>query len=228
MRGVVLAFALLLAGCATSVQRLDGEVKTAAGPARTPCETRTWLVVAPTRTEFAERGTKTTSKRDDALGLYRVGAPFPESIPALATELPPSPMVERHTTAVHDYDRQRLTAAILGGAGVAAIAIGTIVFINAFETTTTRNSAGALQEQHNLAGGRAALGGVLIGVGFGLGIGGIVASPSQADRARGDSARYTFLPPDDSRDDVTHLVDEHNEKVRNTCSAGKPEPASPE
>ncbi|MEB2313707.1 MAG: hypothetical protein OZ921_09755 [Sorangiineae bacterium] len=218
MRGLLLPLMLGLTGCATSVQRLDGEIRVPTGDAVTPCEQADWLVVAPTRTEWAERGRKTTDTRDDALGLYRVGASFPESIPGLADELPASPMVERHQSAASSYDNQRIAAAALGAAGVAAIAIGTIVFINAFETTSTRNSAGVMEDKQTVAGGRAALGGVLVGVGFGIGIGGILVSPRQSERARGDSARYTFLPPDDTREEVVHLADEHNRRVRERCA----------
>lgn len=207
----------LLTGCASSVQRLGSEVPTSAGPARTPCEQRSWLVVAPTQTDYAEPGDRGTHTRKDALALYRVGQKSPESIPGLEGELPASPMLERHARAVHHFNNKRLVAAGLGGAGLVAIAVGTVLFVNAFETTQTRSSTGAISEKHQISSGRAALGGVLVGVGFGLGIGGLVVNPGQTERARADALGYTFLPPDDDLDEVKHMVGQHNEEVRQRC-----------
>ncbi len=217
MRVAALACLTLVAGCATGVQRLGSEVPTSAGPARTPCEERSWLVVAPTQTEFADVGDHDTRTRRDGLGLYRVGQNNPESIPGLQGELPDSPMLQRHQTAVNQYDSKRLLAAGLGGAGLVAIAVGTIVFINAFQTTKTTSSTGAVSEKQHISAGTAAVGGVLVGVGFGLGIGGLVINPDQAERARATSLRYTFLPPDDNLDEVKKMVGTHNEQIKQQC-----------
>ena len=217
MRAVALACLTLVAGCATGVQRLGSEVPTSAGPARTPCEQRSWLVVAPTRTEYADVGDRDTHTRRDALGLYRVGENSPESIPGLSGELPASPMLERHAAVVRHYDNKRWIAAGLGAAGLAAIAVGTIVFINSFETTRTPNPNGGTTEQHHINSGTAALGGVLVGVGFGFGIGGLVVNPDQTEAARATALRYTFLPPDDNLDEVKKMVGQHNEQIKQSC-----------
>jgi len=217
MRAAAVLCLGLVVGCASSAQRLGSEVPTSAGPARTPCAQRSWLVVAPTRTEYADVGDRDTHTRKDGLGLYRVGQSSPESIPGLASELPASAMLERHANAVHHFDNKRLVAAGLGAAGLVAIAVGTVLFVNAFETTKTTSSTGAVSEQQHVSSSRAALGGVLVGVGFGLGIGGLVVNPGQAERARADSLRYTFLPPDDSPDDVKSMVSQHNEQVKQRC-----------
>lgn len=217
MRAAALACLTLVAGCANGVQRLGSEVPTSAGPARTPCEQRSWLVVAPTRTRYADVGDRDAHVRSDGLGLYRVGQKSPESIPGLSGELPASPMLQRHQDVVRRYDTKRLVAAGLGAAGLVAIAVGTIVFVNSFETTRTTDAAGNVTEHHHTASGRAALGGVLVGVGFALGIGGLVESPDQAERARATALRYTFLSPDDNLDEVKRMVGQHNEKVKRRC-----------
>lgn len=229
MRVAALACLTLVAGCATGVQRLGSELPTSAGPARTPCEQRSWLVVAPTQTEYADVGDRDTHTRRDALGLYRVGENSPESIPGLSGELPDSPMLQRHEDVVRRYDDKRLIAAGLGGAGLVAMAIGTIVFVNAFQTTKTTSSTGAVSEQHHISSGAAAVGGVLVGVGFGLGIGGLVVNPSQAEAARATALRYTFLPPDDNLDKVKKMVGQHNAQVKQRCekSVTPTHPATP-
>ncbi len=221
MRAVAATCLLLVAGCASGAQRLGSEVPTSAGPARTPCEQRSWLVVARTRTEYADVGDNDVHTRNDGLGLYRVGQSSPESIPGLSGELPASPMLSRHKQAVHHFDNKRLVAAGLGVAGLAAIAVGTIVFINAFETTKSTSASGAVSEQHHIASGRAALGGVLVGVGFGFGIAGLVVNPDQTERARADSLRYAFLPPDDKPGEVKRMVAQHNEQVKQRCKRGQ-------
>lgn len=224
MRAAFAACLTLVVGCASSVQRLGSEVPTSAGQARTPCEQQSWLVVAPTRTRYAETGDRDTRQRDDGLGLYRVGQNDPESIPSLSSELPASPMLQRHSDEVRHYDHKRLLAGGLGAAGLIAIAVGTVVFVNSFETTRTTNASGGVDEQHHVASGRAALGGILVGVGFGLGIGGLIVNPDQAERARADSLRYTFLPPDDNLDQVKQMVGHHNEQVKQRCERA-PAPA---
>ena len=202
-------------GCARTVYRLDQEVRTPAGPARTPCEKEGWLVVARTRCEQAQPDRDTTVPRTDGLALYRVGGSSPVSIPKLADDLGPSPMLPPHETGVADYDRDRVVSAALGAAGLIAIGVGTGVFINSFETR--RAAADDSRDELEIHGGRATLGGVLVLVGFGLGVGGLVLNPNHRERANAEAARYVFLPPDDKSREVIELVAGHNGKVRQAC-----------
>lgn len=209
--GAVVALGALTVACSTSVQRLGGAtVATPAGPARTPCERKSWLVMAPTRTEYADVGSSAPRTRD-GVALYRVGSSSPESVSDVERELGPSPMFSRHAALVKSTRTRGYIAAGLGTAALAAIAVGTIVFVNSFESTPGQGT--------HIVTGRAALGGVLAGVGFGLGIGGLVVNPSYADHARADSADYVFLPPDDDLGALKLRVTQHNQAARRRCSA---------
>jgi hypothetical protein len=208
----VVALGAATVACSASVQRLGGgEVATPAGPARTPCERKAWLVMAPTRTEFADVGARSTRTRNDGVALYRVGSSDPESVSNLDRELGASPMLARHAALVKSYRTRSYIAAGLGVAALTAIAVGTIVFIDSFESTP--------EQGKHLVSSRAAVGGVLVGVGFGFGIGGLVLNPSYADRARADSANYVFLPPDDDLDALKARVTSHNQAARQRCAA---------
>jgi hypothetical protein len=85
-RGMSLAGFLLCVRCAKTVYRLDGEVPTSAGAARTECEERDWLVLGPTRSEIVSKEATRSEARDDALGLYPVGGRRPRSITRLEKE----------------------------------------------------------------------------------------------------------------------------------------------
>jgi hypothetical protein len=225
MRAFCAACLLLTVGCANTVTRLDGEIKTSAGPARGPCEQESWLVIAPTRTNIVEPGSKTATPRDDGVGLYRVGSTSPESIPALSDDLDRDPIVLRHERKVRDHDDRRVLAAGLGAAGIIALGIGTALFVSSFETETVTASNGINEEQQNINSGRAVAGGLVFAVGFGLGIAGIVINPTQAQRSEADAWRHVFMPPDDKPEDVKRVVAKHNDGVRERC---KNAPASSE
>ena len=206
-------------GCATSVQRLGGEVATSAGHPVTACERSAWLVVAPTRAELFDRDHERPQTRDDGLGLYRLGEHEPETLsdltPLMATD---GARFARHGELVRDHDQRQVLAGALGVAGVIAITIGTIVFVNAFETEKTTNALGAVEEEQSLDGGKAALGGVLAGVGFTLGGAGIALTPSHTARAQAEADRYVLFPPIDPPDKVADAVGRYNQRVRERCA----------
>jgi hypothetical protein len=211
----VCACALLIAvsGCATTVHRLDGEFPTPAGLAKTDCEKREWLVVSPTRAEFVDKHGVRSETRDDGVALYHIGQSGPVSIPSIAHELGGGARFEQHEEAVKSHDTKQLVAGGLGVAGAIAVAVGTILFVNAFGTE--RGSDGS--EHQKVDGGRLAAGGLTVGVGFGLGIGGIALNPGQAERSRAEAARYVFFPPEERRDDVVELTGRYNQAVRDRC-----------
>lgn len=209
----------LLAGCASTVTRLDGHFETPIGPARTDCETSDWLIVVPTRAElFDDRGRR-AEQRDDGFGLYRIGQARPVSIPSLADELGSySPSFARHSSAVRPHQTKQLIAGSLGVAGLVALAVGTALFVSAFET----EQQGAEQEQ-TIDSTRALVGGVMVGAGFGLGIAGLAVNPGQAERSRAEADRYVFLPPADSQSEILRAVGQRNQRIRERC-ATRPEP----
>jgi len=125
MRGLWVVLVWPALGCAASVSRLPGEVSVPPGPASGACESAEWLVLAPTRREEISESGRTSQPRDDGLGLYRVGERDPQSIPALAEELGPSPILDRHVAGVKRHDDKQLMAAGLGAAGLVALGIGT-------------------------------------------------------------------------------------------------------
>jgi hypothetical protein len=215
MRFVLGLAAIVLSGCATSAYRIEGEPISPAGVVTTPCEAKNWLVIAPTRVEVTNKS-KGTSHPQDGLGLYRVGKDSPESIPGIEELTTPS--VEAKRQALVPYHRRQVIAGGLGAIGLVAMAIGTVVFVNAFESQTTVVN-GTPVEENTVKGGTAALGGILVGVGFGLGIGGLVVNPSHSERTRADATRYVFLDPPDNRAGVEGMVKRHNEDVRRWCSS---------
>lgn len=213
-----LSLACLASGCATSVHRLGGELPTSAGHPATGCERSEWLVVAPTRAELFDRDNQRPLTRDDGVALYHVGEEDPETLsdltPMMATD---GARFARHGELVHDHDQRQVLAGALGVAGVITIAIGTIVFINAFDTKKTTNEFGAVEEEQSLDGGKAALGGVLAGVGFTLGGAGIALTPSHTARAQAEADRYVLFPPIDPSDKVVDAVGRYNQRVRERC-----------
>jgi len=201
-------------GCASTVTRLDGEFQTPVGPARSACEKGDWLVLAPTRAELFDQKGRRTDVRDDGFGLYRVGATSPESVPSLADELGgDSGAFARHDDVVRPHDTKQLLAGTFGGAGLVAIAVGTVLFVNAFGTERVNGD-----EEQTIDSTQAAIGGITVGLGFGLGIAGLSINPGQAERSKADAARYVFLPPEDSRDEITGAVSAHNQRVRERCA----------
>jgi hypothetical protein len=192
---------------------MDGEFATRAGVAKTECEKRDWLVVSPTRADFVDKHGIKSQTRDDGVALYRVGASKPESIPSLSDDMGGGPVFVRHADAVRSHDTKQLVAGGLGVAGAIAVAVGTILFVNAFGTQ--RNAAG--DDEQKINGGRAAAGGITIGAGFALGIAGINVNPGQAERSRAEAARFVYFPPAEPKDDVLEMTGRYNQAVRDRC-----------
>lgn len=214
-----LGLALLACSCATTVSRLDGEVVTPLGGARNECEQRDWLVMAPTRAEYVRPGKKRSVARDDGVGLYRVGSREPEAIPERTDLFEDSALVRAHEVGVRRHDRDRAIAIGLGAASAVAFVVGSVLFVNAFETTTERKADGTKDEVHSVDTGLAAAGGATVALGFGLGIGGLWMAPSAKERAEADAWRYVFLPERDDLEDVQRRVMGHNSALRKRCNA---------
>ena len=205
-------------GCASTVARLPGEIPTQSGKANSACESTEWLVLAPTESQEVSHSGRSRAARKDGFGAYRVGESQPESIPGLAERLGSSPIIDRHKAGVERHDNKLMLAGGLGAAGVIALGIGSYFFATSFGTKTTKNSDGTTEEDQDVNGGRLGGGAALIAAGFGLGIAGIVVSPSSGERARADQARYVFTPPEDDPEAVKSMVDRHNSGVRDRCA----------
>jgi hypothetical protein len=214
MRAGVALLLVLTLGCSSTVHRIGGEVKTPAGKAETPCEESAWYVLTPTRVDPVYGTAETAKPERQGLGLYRVGGKAPVSIPAASVDLGSDPMLERHSKAVEDYDRDSVLSTAFTGAGLVALTIGTVIFVTAFETT---HSAGGEEEQR-INSGRAYTGAIVGGLGIGLSVTGLVFNPTQAQRADAEAARYVFLEPEDDPDKVIDMVAEHNREVSKSCN----------
>src|SRR5690349_1621082 len=122
MRGVcALVLLTFSTGCATTVHRMDGDFPTAAGVARTACEKQDWLVVSPTRAEFAAKHGVKSESRDDGVALYRIGESRPVSIPSLSDDMGGGPSFVKHSDAVRSHDTKQVVAGSLGAAGAIAV-----------------------------------------------------------------------------------------------------------
>jgi hypothetical protein len=208
---------LVTTSCATTVYRMDGEFKTPAGRAKNECEKDGWLVVAPTRAEIVPEGHKTSETRDDGVGLYRVGDDSPESLTGLNTALAPhggKDILADKSKAVEPYDQKRIISGSLGVAGVVALSVGSVLFVQSFETVEMGNN----EEEQRINSSKLTTGVVLGLVGLGLGIAGIAVNPTHEQRTRANATRYVFTPDDLPREDVQEMVGHHNEKVRDRCS----------
>jgi hypothetical protein len=206
-------------GCASTVHRLDGDVPTAAGHPATACEREHWLVIAPTRAELYDRSANEPLTRNDGVGLYRVGESEPESLPKLVPLMgTDGSRFERHADLVRQHDQRQILAGGFGVVGALAIAAGTVLFVGAFETRRETNQLGQREEEQHIDGTEAALGGITVAAGFGLGAAGIVVTPSHAARAEADAGRYVFLPPEDPQDAIAEAVGRHNQRVRMRCA----------
>ncbi|MEO7037953.1 MAG: hypothetical protein ABI548_28560 [Polyangiaceae bacterium] len=210
MRLVCGGLVFITLGCASTVTRLDGEFPAPIGPAKDACEQADWLVVAPTRAQFVAPSGLRAAPRDDGVALYKVGAKRPEPIapfaPSMETDLPG---VDEHVDKVHSYDTASWAAAGLGAAGLVAIGVGAALFVSAFKTNA--------QQQQQIDGTEAGIGGGLALGGFGLGIAGMALNPGQAERSRAEAARYVFLPPKDARENVVTWTQSYNQAVRTRC-----------
>lgn len=192
---------------------MDGEFPTAAGAAKTECEKQDWLVPSPTRADFVDKHGVKSQTRDDGIALYRVGASRPVSIPSLADDMGGGPSFVRHADGVRSHDTKQLVAGGLGIAGAIAVAVGTILFVSAFDDQAGAN--GDTEQKINT--GRAIAGGLSVGIGFGLGIGGIAVNPGQAERSKAEAARFVYLPPEDPKEDVLEMTGRYNQAVRDRC-----------
>jgi hypothetical protein len=212
---------VLTTSCATTVYRLDGEFQTPAGRAENECEKLDWLVVAPTRAEIVPEGARVSVARDDAVGLYQVGGDSPRSITGLQQELAPhggEDILAQKAEVTDRYDRKRIVSGSLGVAGVVGLTVGSILFVQAFETVETGNN----EEEQRINGGRLTTGVVLGLVGLGLGVAGIAVNPSHEERTRANAARYVFTPDDLPREDVEEIVGAYNQRVRARCEVATP------
>lgn len=192
---------------------MDGEFPTPAGVARSSCEKQDWLVVSPTRAEFVDKHGIKSQTRDDGVALYRVGDSRPVSIPTLSDDMGGGPSFERHAAAVRNHDTKQVVAGSLGIAGAIAVAVGTILFVNAFSTERTQSG----DENQKISAGTLAAGGITIGAGFGLGIAGIAVNPGQAERSRAEASRFVYFPPEEPKDDVVEMTGRYNQAVRDRC-----------
>ena len=214
MRGVcALVLLTFTTGCATTVHRMDGDFPTAAGVAKSECEKRDWLVVAPTRAEFVDKHGVRSQTRDDGVALYHVGESRPVSIPSLSDDMGGGPSFVKHSSAVRSHDTKQVVAGSLGAAGAIAVAVGTILFITAFSTQKGANG----DDEQKISGPRAVGGGITVGLGFGLGIAGIAVNPGQAERSKAEAARFVYFPPEESKADVLEMTGRYNQAVRERC-----------
>ena len=123
MRGVgALVLLIFGTGCATTVHRIDGDFPTHAGVARTPCEQRDWLVVAPTRVDFVDKRGLKSQTRDDGVALYRIGASRPESIPSLSDDMGGGPSFARRPSPSLPFLRTRSSGPSLSPVGALRLA----------------------------------------------------------------------------------------------------------
>lgn len=217
MRCVVALCAVLASGCATTVYRIKGEAVTPGGEAQTPCESKDWLVIAPTRAEVADAKSG-RSHPENGVGLYRVGQTSPEDITGIE-RLRKDPLAIEKDEAVTPYRTKSWVAGALGTAGVLAIGIGTGLFVSGFGAKKVRQADGSIEEEND--GSRIGAGGITVGLGFALGISGLVVSPSHAQRTQANATRYVFLPPTPPKR-VESLVEEHNKGVRTQCENTPP------
>ncbi|MBX3128615.1 MAG: hypothetical protein KF718_17975 [Polyangiaceae bacterium] len=217
MRSVAVGLCLVSLGCATTVSRAPGgEVTLGSGAAQGECESEHWLALAGARYQVPQ-GERGLGRRSDGVGVYRVGAAHPESIPALEESLGTRLLRDEARETIRVHDRDRFVAIGLGAGAAAALAVGTILLVSSFETKTTRRADGSLDEEQEVVGGRLAAGGIVLGAGFGLGIGSVAVAPSAKQRAEADAARYVFRPDVDDLKRVETSVDAANVRTRGRC-----------
>lgn len=208
---------LLTTGCASTVYRLDGEFETPAGPAANPCETKDWLVVAPTRAEVVPEGGRVSQAEDDGVGLYHVGSDSPESITGLKNDLEKhggKDILSEKAEIVQPYDQKRIISGSLGVAGVGALVIGSVLMVQSFETEESANH----DEEQSINAGKLTVGAIVMAVGLGLGVAGVAINPTHAERTRASAKRYVFMPDELPRQDVEKIVGGYNEDVRERCA----------
>ncbi len=211
--GLSVVLMLGLAGCATTVGRASGPIQAPGGKAENACESASFLVFAPTRYQLEDGRTS----RSNGTGVYRVGESHPESLPALDEELGGAPLTQRRARAVAPHDRDRVVAAGLGVGALTALTVGALVFVSAFDTETVTRADGSREEEQKISGGRAGGGGLLVAVGFGMGIAGLIVNPDAAERATADRQRYV-LTTDGDVNELGGLLEKHNGAARQRCA----------
>ncbi|MCB9586962.1 MAG: hypothetical protein H6718_16305 [Polyangiaceae bacterium] len=210
-------------GCANTIQRLDGEIPLATGPARNACEKKDWLVMAPTSYEVVLSKAKTSETHSDGAALYDVGGRDPKDLPELGPRLDNDPILERKAEEVAPHDRDRTIAMVLGGLGVAAVGTGTTLFITGFGEKT--NAQGEPETDNDTT--QIVAGAITAGAGFIIGIVGLAVNPDSAERAEADASRYVFNPSKDDPRRVKALIERHNARVRQRCDSGAGVPEAP-
>ncbi len=222
MRVALLLTLTILAGCANTVSRLPGPVETPGGAASGECESAQFLTLGKTRyqTPMSSEG-RSLARKDDGTGVYGVGETQPKSVSELEEQVGSSPMFDRHREGYRTHDRDRWIAAGLGVGAAAALTVGTILLVGAFGTETKTNPNGSREEEQVVSGGQLAAGGIVLGAGFGLGIGGVAVAPSAAERANADAARYVYRAPQDDLGELRSRVGRNNDKARERCAAPK-------
>lgn len=218
-RSGLVALLLLTNACSSSVYRLKGTYPTEVGEPKTDCERDDWLIVANTRAEIIPEGRKVSVPNDDGVGLYRTGGDeSPESIVGLKDELSKhghQDVLDSKAEKLAPHDQDRIVSASLGLAGLAALAVGGLVFRAAFSEENKGTSA---QEQ-KIDGSKAIVGSIFVGLGIGLSAAGIVINPTHEERTRADAVRYVFMPDELDREGVEDMVDGYNRDVRKECKA---------
>jgi hypothetical protein len=94
------------------------------------------------------------------------------------------------------------------------MAVGSVVLATSFKPETLPNG----DEEQLVDEGKAVGGAFMMGIGLGVGIAGLALTPSQGERARAESYRYTFVPENDPPDEVEALDARYNEQVRAPCA----------
>lgn len=223
--GLAACFALATFGCANTIQRLDGEIPLATGPARNACEKKDWLVMAPTSYESSPvghvRGGAVTETKSDGAALYDVGGRDAKDLPELGPRLDNDPILTRKAEEVAPHDRDRTIAMVMGGLGVAAIGTGTVLFVTGFGEKT--NAQGEPETDNDTT--QIVAGAITAGAGFIIGIVGLAVNPDSTERAQADASRYVFNPSQDDPRKVKAIIERHNSRVRQRCEAGGVEEA---
>lgn len=205
---------LLCLGCSTTVRRIDGPTLVRPGPATNDCERDDWVVVTPTRADLSGKGEPHVL---DGKGLYRVGGSQPLDLTDPELLQANSPLLEAKSQAVDSHDKRRATAAALGAGSILSIVIGAAVFVSGFESETVTQRDGTSSEENRVNGTRVGLGAGLTGLGFAMGITGLLLNPDQGERARVAAKRYVVAADELDAEQLGDLAERHNQAVRERC-----------
>ncbi|MEZ4227079.1 MAG: hypothetical protein R3B13_39435 [Polyangiaceae bacterium] len=220
MRRLALLALCFSCGCASTVSRLPGPVEAPGGEAQSQCESEQWLTLAPTRYQLPARDSvNRLVTHKDGLGVYPAGDDSPLALDDVADRMGPTADFPRHRERYAARDRDRWIAAGLGVGAAAALAVGTVLLVGAFDTKTTVQPDGTRDEEQVISGGRAAAGGITLGLGFGLGVASMLVAPSATERADADAAKYVFRPKADDLGALRERASAANGRTRERCSA---------